>query len=122
MFAQAVPCILCAFQVLHKLWSTLIKINNGNTRPPAWYVGKLPDEKLIIKELGHNVAWQMFSFCVTLLLSYLCHMISCHYYYDHLQYVITHVLYNYVMYNIVLVENEFDPILCVDRRDYVNGA
>ena len=25
MFAQAAPCILCAFQVLHKLWSTLIK-------------------------------------------------------------------------------------------------
>ena len=49
-------------------------------------------------------------------------MISCHYYYDHLQYVITHVLYNYVMYNTVFVENEFDPILCVDRRDYVNGA
>ena len=50
MFAQAAPCILCAFQVLHKLWSTLI-----NTRPPAWYVGKLPDEKLIIKELGPNI-------------------------------------------------------------------
>ena len=30
----------------------LLAALNGNTRPSAWYVGKLPDEKLKIKELG----------------------------------------------------------------------
>ena len=48
MFAQAAPCILCAFQVLHKLWSTLI----SNTRPPAWYVGKLPNNHWGLTETG----------------------------------------------------------------------
>ena len=49
------------------------------------------------------------------------YMISCN------TYNFAHVLYNYVMYknNIIysdFFENESDPILCVDRRDYVNGA
>ena len=33
-------------------------INNDNSRLPAWYVGKLPDEKLIINDLGPNHAKQ----------------------------------------------------------------
>ena len=59
--------------------------------------------------------WLLCYFIAVISISY---MISCN------TYSIAHVLYNYVMYNIHsdFVENESDPILCVDRRDYVNGA
>ena len=63
----------------------------------------------------------IFLLCYFIAVISMSYMISCN------TYNFAHVLYNYVMYknNIIysdFVENESDPILCVDRRDYVNGA
>ena len=48
-----IACTVClsGTLVFVYLWFALIK-NNGNTRLPAWYVENLPDEKLVINELG----------------------------------------------------------------------